>query len=64
VKNEFFAIYEIVGTGIELERMWMEGDVAYFKLLPRHLPGETSVWIASLRAKILTLDLPDTKQEC
>jgi hypothetical protein len=25
----------------ELERMWKEAVVAEFKVLPRHLPGET-----------------------
>jgi hypothetical protein len=56
----------------DLERIWKEVVVAYFDVLPWHLPGgtevnhkkKTSVRISGLQAENRTWDLTNTKQEC
>jgi hypothetical protein len=54
----------------DLERIWKEAVVAWFKVLYRHSSEGTDegheiyVRIAGLRAKIWTRDFPNTKQDC
>jgi hypothetical protein len=52
----------------ELETIWKEAVVAWFKVLSRHLPGGSkenhkNFKIACLRAEIWIRDLPNTEQE-
>jgi hypothetical protein len=56
----------------ELERIWKEAAVFYFKVLSRNFHGGTkenhtkkpSVIVAGLRTEIDTQNLPNTKQDC
>jgi hypothetical protein len=52
----------------ELERMWKEAVVAYFKVLSRHSPGGTEENTKTLSqdslAELGAGYLPNTKQEC
>jgi hypothetical protein len=53
----------------ELERMWTEAVVAYFKVKSRHMFERLSKMTGNLRIvglpdEILTRVLPNTKQEC
>jgi hypothetical protein len=53
----------------ELERIWTEADVTYFRVLSRNSPGGTKETVDKLQdsrcpSKIRTKHLPDTNLDC